>query len=436
MTKPNPDSSPGWTRRDFLQRGLIAGAAGCIGWSLLPNLRAAEAEDDDPADTLLREKLKPQAYETLFLTWAGNPLTTMRVQWLEIAGDAPPSVLVCASPEAGGKSMCVQSSTRLFGRREGVWVQRVDFTNLTPSATYRLELPGATDQKMTFQTAPATKGPSLTFAEGGDIGNGKESVELHQVVAGWDPLFGLVGGDLAYSGGANINAEIKFFRNWRTGMQTAVGRLIPMVAGIGNHEVIGNFGKTPAEAPFFYSLFDHWAVPGAGAYGALDFGDYLSIVLLDTNHTCPVASQTEWLRQTLAERSRVPNVFVAYHVPAYPSVRKFDATVSGQVRKEWLPVLEEAARIGVVFEHHDHAFKRTQPLRAGQADPQGIVYLGDGSWGRGGRKLRTEGDLSLFQKRAEEFHVWKVTLRAGEQVFSAVNPTGTEIDAWQRAVDS
>jgi hypothetical protein len=35
-----------------------------------------------------------------------------------------------------------------------------------------------------------------------------------------------------------------------------------------------------------------------------------------------------------------------------------------------------------VLEHHDHTFKRTHPLKGGLVDPNGILYLGDGSWGK------------------------------------------------------
>ena len=42
----------------------------------------------------------------------------------------------------------------------------------------------------------------------------------------------------------------------------------------------------------------------------------------------------------------------------------------------------EKYRVPVVLEHHDHTFKRTHPLKDGVKDKYGVIYLGDGSWGK------------------------------------------------------
>ena len=218
-------------------------------------------------------------------------------------------------------------------------------------------------------------------------------------------------------------------------MKTKTGRLIPMIAAIGNHEVVGAYDQSPIQAPFFYSLFDHWSTSFGGAYGTLDFADYLSIVLLDSDHTCRIEDQTNWLRGALKERSNFTHVFVAYHVPAYPSVRNFTNRINTQIRSEWLPAIEESGQVRVVFEHHDHAFKRTKPLLKGEPNKNGVVYLGDGSWGRGGRPLRQDGDLSMFERREAKYSAWKVTLSERGQEFWAGDETNTEIDSWSNLID-
>ena len=35
-----------------------------------------------------------------------------------------------------------------------------------------------------------------------------------------------------------------------------------------------------------------------------------------------------------------------------------------------------------MLEHHDHTYKRTHPLTDGLHDKNGVLYLGDGSWGK------------------------------------------------------
>ncbi len=122
------------------------------------------------------------------------------------------------------------------------------------------------------------------------------------------------------------------------------------------------------------------------SYATLDFGDYLSLVLLDTGHISKIdGEQTAWLDKTLVERADRPHLFVANHVPAYPSFRDFEENIlepwTGALnRKHWVPLFERH-NVDVVLEHHDHTFKRTHPLKDGVADAGGVLYLGDGSWG-------------------------------------------------------
>src|SRR5262249_21587197 len=149
------------------------------------------------------------------------------------------------------------------------------------------------------------------------------------------------------------------------------GRIIPMVTCIGNHEVDGAYGKQRDRAPFFYALFDG-LYPETG-YATLDFGDYLSLVLLDTGHTTPIAgAQTSWLEKALKARVDHPNLFVVNHVPAYPSYRNPEPpkVKDGQDKKfgtgeeqrtHWVPLFEKY-RVPVVLEHHDHTFKRSKLL--------------------------------------------------------------------------
>ena len=78
------------------------------------------------------------------------------------------------------------------------------------------------------------------------------------------------------------------------------GRLIPMVVCIGNHEVDGGYGKPREAAPFFFALLD--GLYPERSYATLDFGDYLSLVLLDTGHVAPIdGEQTSWLDRALAD---------------------------------------------------------------------------------------------------------------------------------------
>ena len=107
--------------------------------------------------------------------------------------------------------------------------------------------------------------------------------------------------------------------------------MIPLVACLGNHEVNGGYKGTRSDATFFLPLFD--GLYKDTTYAALDFGDYLSLVLLDTGHVSPVGGeQTDWLDDVLRDREERPHLFAVNHVPAYPSVRNPETGPRRQAR--------------------------------------------------------------------------------------------------------
>ncbi len=166
-------------------------------------------------------------------------------------------------------------------------------------------------------------------------------------------------------------------------------------------------------------------------YCALDFGDYLSLVLLDTGHIAGIAGeQTSWLDRTLRERTDRPHLIVVNHVPAYPSYRIADnsaATGTGAGnRTHWVPLFERH-NVDVVLEHHDHTFKRTHPLKGGLVDRDGIVYLGDGSWG----KLRMPHNPEVrayLASTSGAYHLSLHRLEEKQRFHMAMTETGRIID--------
>ena len=93
-----------------------------------------------------------------------------------------------------------------------------------------------------------------------------------------------------------VDRWYEFLDAMKRTLVTPEGRVIPVLAAIGNHEVRGGYhhnsdAYAPAEAwqrefaPFYNGVF---AFPGHPGYGILDFGEYLSIVLLDTDQSGPI----------------------------------------------------------------------------------------------------------------------------------------------------
>src|SRR5690606_30617616 len=128
---------------------------------------------------------------------------------------------------------------------------------------------------------------------------------------------------------------------------------------LGNHEVNGGIAAGREGAGSYLSVFD--CLFDETSYGTLDFGDYLSLILLDTGHLSRVdGAQTEWLGKVLAEREDVLHVIAVNHVPCYPSYRNpWGSDGSGGTghdqRKLWCPLFERH-KVDLVLEHHDHTF--------------------------------------------------------------------------------
>ncbi len=192
-------------------------------------------------------------------------------------------------------------------------------------------------------------------------------------------------------------------------------------------------------------------MPGHKGWGVIDFSDYMSIFLLDTDHgkgtTVAGEPQTVWLSQNLETRRHIPHLFPVYHVPAYSSVRSPDGGGKDRIRNNWLPLFEQNG-VRVVFENHDHAYKRTYPMRNGQKDSRGIVFIGDGAWGVGAREIvsrQVEDDREIWYDEGSEWprylkkaesanHFILVTLHGTHQHFIMIDNDNNVIDEFPATI--
>jgi hypothetical protein len=320
--------------------------------------------------------------DTLFLTWQRDPTTTMTVQWIAKQRDA--KVEFATWGDVTPTWQAIPCTTRPYPMTES-HTFRAELTGLKPATEYQFRIDGS-PAAYRFRTMPAKATEAIRFVSGGDCGVDLHAVNNNMQAAKQDPMFVVIDGDLGYDNGISADTSIRFLRNYSKHLVDSQGRLIPLVVGIGNHEIVGGYGGARSAAPFFFALHD--GLYPETSYNVLDFGDYMSIVLLDTGHQSPIGGeQTSWLEKTLAARVDCPNLLVFNHVPAYPSYRPFsknDGTpgTGADNRKHWLPLFERY-NVDVVFEHHDHTFKRTKPMLGGHVDERrGLIYLGDGSWGK------------------------------------------------------
>lgn len=370
--------------------------------------------------------------DTIYLTWQHSPSTTMTIQWISPFQEKQSTVIYRQKNDCH-EWLKTTGEFIPFPQASQYLIHTVELKNLEPEMEYIFKvLPY--EEEYQFLTAPAQMKKDFRFVVGGDMYH--DGIELMAktcvTAAKTNPIFALIGGDIAYAVNSlkicpqKIERWIEWVTIWHAKMVTPQGNLIPVISAIGNHDLIGQFGQTPAQAAVFSALFP---MPGKSIYNVLDFNSYLSIFILDSGHANPInGQQTEWLKTALQVRQHVPHRLAIYHVPAYPSIRKFQNEQSAAIRSSWVPVFEQGG-IQMAFEHHDHAYKRTHPLLKNRIHSEGIVYIGDGGWGvETPRTLRSK--RSYLAKFAPVRHFIAVTLTPSQQNVKCINDKGYLIDEY------
>ncbi len=304
--------------------------------------------------------------------------------------------------------------------------------NLEAATEYEIELIGSqsgdkvVQRSLMMKTAPETRPEKMSFVNGGDMFHTRELLDAMNRRAGkLEPMFALLGGDLAYANARDAGRWYQWFDSWYENAVTDGGRQIPMIAVIGNHETSG-LGRDRAK--FYYSLFP---LPEGRSNFVVDFGDYMSIVNLDSQHSQPVSNQTQWLEDTLSKRQSIPILFACYHRPTFGTFVKEDIAA---VRTHWVPLFEKY-KVDTVFEHDHHVFKRSSPIFQGRAESdRGVLYMGDGAWGVRVRPIpKNYGEkLPYIERAASKNHLIHVLIDGDKVHYHATEADGNVFDKYHR----
>lgn len=364
-------------------------------------------------------------------TWQGDTGTTLTVNWQTFA-ERPIATRVYHDtvPREGiVEDYLAQTDGESF-RIPGLedrWIHRVQLTGLEPGGAVHLcagDPRLGISREYRVRTIAHDDRP-LRFVTGGDMGPGAETRALLRQAARTAPDLALVGGDVAYANGRLENVDLwdTWLTYWTEEMVRPDGFAIPLVLAIGNHEVDGGFGRTPDRAPFFFGFFGQ----DEGSYFARRFGSNLVFFVLDSGHVARHGGmQSFWLSWALKRHEAVPHKAAIYHVPLYPSHRAFAGEYSRRGREHWAPLFDRYD-LSVAFENHDHTWKRSRPLRGNRVAEDGVLYLGDGCWGRPPRAVLWQGRWYL-DRQATVTHFWMVDVAAGGMVYRAIDRRGRVFD--------
>ncbi|MDR9409566.1 MAG: fibronectin type III domain-containing protein [Balneolaceae bacterium] len=370
----------------------------------------------------------------IYLEWVEDPTETMAVNWIDDAGGNSTVEYRAEgssnwSDKSGNSRSIPNSAKRVY---------TVKLSGLSAGQGYEFRAEGSGDIYK-FRTAPNSLNSPLRFLVAGDLLDSpsqlaeakSDFVKVSQHAAGSDPHFAVIGGDLANAKGDEslVNHWMDLFELWHENMITEDGYFVPIVAAMGNNEVPNSYGDSPEDSPFFYTFFrypqDLWG--SKISYGKLDFNDYLSIVTLDSDHTHRIpGTQTTWLDNTLKNRKNFRHVIPVYHVAGWPTFksRTLFGTQENLVRNNWHKVFNNND-IRLVFEHHDHIYKRTLPIgdcddeirhelscenEYGDDAKDGVIYMGGGSWGsENSREAENRWYLDKITDEIHNFVVVEIT---------------------------
>lgn len=367
----------------------------------------------------------------LYLTWDADPLTTMTIRWVDNFDSSPP---IFYRKKEDKNWLESKSDSKKLHTPLNKQVHWCFLENLNPETEYEFFIEGYSNKHL-FQTAPKSLDKEISIVVGGDCYKSDEPEDFLRTLRAalkTDPLFITWGGDLAYGVDKHTllsDKELRWleFIHIYSKQLTKHKRLVPLFPCIGNHDVTGRYGQTPTQAQSFYALFLH---PFNNTYKTLFFGSYLQVSRFDTNHTQSINRQVKQYILEQENRLEPLHKLAIYHIPIYPSIKPPDNFKTVHVKKELGPLLDEY-NFHAAFEHHDHAYKRSWPLKKGEINSKGTIYIGDGAWGVNPRLPRCDKETFWYiAQRAAKRHFICVRLKLDMRIFEAISPQGELIDQY------
>ena len=348
----------------------------------------------------------------LHLTFAGDPATSVVIQWSTDAATMANEVRFGASATsldhtAHGFSFTYAGAT---GRRQ----HEVHLCGLTPGRTYAYEAGGSAAGGRSavwhFVTAPASPTEVRAIVAGDSRTNPSQwtTVAQRALTEGADLM--LLTGD-AVADGANQSLWDALFD-----ASPEIFATLPAVWTNGNHEGLAE--------PYFAqnALPDNGGARGVEQWYGLTYGPLRIVALNDIVAAATDISNLEvdFLRANLTglDRARTPYVITMHHQPMYTtsSAHTSDTTIRGA----WAPLFD-MFHVNVDLAGHVHSYESTHPLRGGTTAGTGTVVTTD----RGTRYLNFGGGgapLYSFAATAS----W-IQLRESTRGYAVLNASATAL---------
>ncbi len=358
------------------------------------------------------------------VVWTEDPAHQAVVSWTSPRKDSG-EVFWDTTAHATAADYRSKAISRPAAIDDGVaFAHHTTLANLPPNTAvhFRIVTGGSSSQDFWFQTAPAD---NSTFAllYGGDSRSDPDArrainARMRELVSDVPSILALAHGGDYIEWGSSWAQWQQWLDDWQQTVSPD-GRVLPIIPARGNHEGAGELFNVVFGFPGSAAASGDWFVTRIGQ----DF----ALVTLDSNES-QAGEQRLWLDATLRTLQDVRWITANYHRPAYPAVKS-----PGGALYHWVPLFEQY-NLDFVLESDGHVLKRTVPIRAGQLDPTGVVYLGEGGLGVPQRTADTTRwylqppGIALSTHHVQLFRV------TPEKVFySAVDAEGEVVDRYEFA---
>lgn len=328
-------------------------------------------------------------------SWRDDPSTTIVIGWCDDGASTNAGVYFGTVDE--GSNYQAYPFNRGIDRTQnykGLNHRFARLGGLIPDMVYYFVVHDdqGTSTRMIFKTMPDNSETPVSFIAGGDsrtgiIGEFEYSLcrprrqDANRLAAKIRPSFITFSGDYVYSMPPVISSTNAAWADWWADWQLTItpdGQLIPLIPAFGNHELSDDV----------YNMFD---IPDNNTFYSLPIGgNLLRIYTLNTELGCDTAQQN-WLSNDLQLHTGTPDEpywkFAQYH---YPFVPHANYSPNTEMIACWAPLFQ-AYQVKLAAESHAHIIKVTWPVVTSTAagsdngftrdDANGIVYIGEGSWG-------------------------------------------------------
>eukprot|EP01133_Synstelium_polycarpum_P016777 gene16777-19950_t len=339
------------------------------------------------------------------------------------------------------------SSFEMDTIEEQRYIHWADVVNLQPATTYYVVVGYQSEGtfyffgERKFRTAPNDTTP-FNFVSGGDMSYDEHGLSLQRLAAADEPLFAMVGGDVAYDNGFFCCYRIwdDWFVRWDAILVTASGYSIPIITTIGNHEA-GGWRSTSDAVPFYTRYMPYQLGLGQLAspddrptYHSHSIGPKVFVVAADSDVISTIESQNEWIDNQLGNSS-AEFKFAIYHIAIYPCTSvSSDEAITQSAKDNWAPIFDRH-NLTVALENHYHLYKRSKQLKAGVEDPNGTLYIGDGAWGA--TTILKVKSYDYIAASSKTQHMLKLAVSPTNHTVAirAINIDGNDFDNWNRKME-